>query len=201
MIHPDAELRWVSEAVGWGVFAGKEIPRGSLVWVKDSLDQVLTPEQVESLPPILQRQADIYGFTDARGDTVLCWDLGRFVNHHCAPSSLSSGLDFDVAIRTIPAGGEITTHYAQLNLDRPFHCLCGWRGCENTILPADFERHAAAWDRQIGAALQDAAEVRQPLWSLVANSELVLEVTRGDAPLPSVMLNRYVPARPWPVGR
>ena len=39
MIHTDTELRFVSPEMGFGVFATKLIPRGTLTWVRDDLDR------------------------------------------------------------------------------------------------------------------------------------------------------------------
>ena len=58
MMHPDTEIRYVSEEVGVGVFATKLIPKGTTVWIKDELDMILTEEYIESLDDI--RQKSIY---------------------------------------------------------------------------------------------------------------------------------------------
>lgn len=47
MIHPDTELRFVTPDIGNGVFATRFIPKGTLTWVRDRLDQTFTPEDVE----------------------------------------------------------------------------------------------------------------------------------------------------------
>ena len=39
MVHPDTELRFVSPAIGWGVFATRDIPTGTITWALDVLDQ------------------------------------------------------------------------------------------------------------------------------------------------------------------
>ena len=46
MIHPDTEVRRVDDVVGVGVFATALIPRGTLTWALDPLDQLLTPERL-----------------------------------------------------------------------------------------------------------------------------------------------------------
>lgn len=48
-MHPDTEIRHLSEEVGVGVFATKLIPKGTIVWIKDELDIVLDEENIESL--------------------------------------------------------------------------------------------------------------------------------------------------------
>ena len=46
MIHPATELRLVDAETGQGVFATAAIPRGTVVWAHDELDQILTPARV-----------------------------------------------------------------------------------------------------------------------------------------------------------
>jgi hypothetical protein len=43
MIHPNTELKFISERVGYGVFAASDIPEGTIVYVKDSLELVVSP--------------------------------------------------------------------------------------------------------------------------------------------------------------
>ena len=105
MIHPDTTLRWVSDAVGFGVFATADIPRGTVTWVLDPLDQRITPTRAAQLgapwAPVLRR----FGYFDAEGNVVLSWDHARFVNHCCEPNTASGGDDrFEIALRDIRAG-------------------------------------------------------------------------------------------------
>jgi hypothetical protein len=46
MLHPDTELRFVNRTIGYGVFATRMIPRGTITWVRDRLDQAFTPAQM-----------------------------------------------------------------------------------------------------------------------------------------------------------
>jgi hypothetical protein len=59
MVHPHTELRFVSPQIGWGVFATRLIPRGTIVWALDSLDQRFTPDQVAALPAYARKQLHI----------------------------------------------------------------------------------------------------------------------------------------------
>ena len=84
MIHPHTELRFINREIGFGVFATQFIPRGTLTWVCDELDQFVDPARVAALPPNYRKLLDTYTFRDRLGRHVLCWDLARFVNHSCA---------------------------------------------------------------------------------------------------------------------
>ena len=52
MIHPDTELRFANPQIGLGVFATRFlIPKGTITWVRDQLDQALPPAAIAQLPP------------------------------------------------------------------------------------------------------------------------------------------------------
>jgi hypothetical protein len=135
LIHPDTTLRWISPEVGFGVFATKTIPKGTVTWVLDELDQVLSARHVEALgpawAPVLQR----YGYLDGQGNTVLSWDHARFVNHSCDSNTLSGGDDrYEIAVRDIAAGEQLTDDYTELNLlQERFACRCGSKRCRGVV--------------------------------------------------------------------
>jgi uncharacterized protein len=185
VLHPDTELRFVSRIVGYGVFALRPIPRGTITWARDRFDQAFTPSQVASLGPAHARLLDKYGYEDGRGDTILCWDHGRFVNHSCEATCLSPGFDFEIAVRDIPAGGEVTDDYGTLSPREPFECACGAPGCRRTILPDDYERLTAVWDRAVGEAFPRVRQVEQPLWDFVREREVVAALLDAGKPPPS----------------
>ena len=97
MIHPDTELKFANPLIGYGVFATRFIPRGTITWVRDRLDQALTPAAIAQLPTMYHDIVLKYSFIDGAGRFVLCWDHARFVNHSCNPTCRSAGYDFEVA--------------------------------------------------------------------------------------------------------
>src|SRR3954454_6311543 len=99
MIHPASELRFISPEIGHGVFAREFIPRGTITWVLDELDQILSPGRVERLAECQRELVDRYAYVDAGGNHVLCWDLGRYMNHACDPATRGVGPWFDIAVR------------------------------------------------------------------------------------------------------
>jgi hypothetical protein len=50
MLHPHTELRFINEQIGYGVIATHFIPRGTVTWVRDDLDQTFSRAQVERMP-------------------------------------------------------------------------------------------------------------------------------------------------------
>lgn len=185
MIHPHSELRFVSSEIGFGVFATRLIPRGTITWVFDALDQIVPPAKASELPSSLQRQLDIYSYENGRGELILCWDHARFVNHSCHPTSLAPGLDLEIAVRDIQPGQQITDDYGSLNIDAAFVCACGSPQCRGIVDPGDFERYSDHWDEVISAAFPDVGRVEQPLWELVQEQVYIGRILAGEARVPS----------------
>jgi hypothetical protein len=200
MIHPDTELRTAGDQIGLGVFATRPIPRGTIVWALDELDQRFSPERVRTLPRSYERLLDRDAYLNARGDWVLCWDLARWVNHACDANVLSCGWEFDIAIRDIAAGEEMTNDYGCLNLDRSFNCHCQRPACRRRIDPGDFERLSDVWDAQVRDAFPLVTAFAQPLWRYVPRPRLVAAATRNLDRLPSIRCHRVgaaeLPRRP-----
>lgn len=201
MIHPDTELRPIDETIGLGVFATRRIPKGTIVWTLDALDQKLGPDQLRTLGPAYRKLVERYAYPNEFGHWILCWDLGRWVNHSCAPNALSTGWDFDLAVRDIEAGEQITNDYSALNLEAGFECLCGEATCRRRIRPADFEGLAPGWDEQVRSAAAVAANVEQPLWQWIANKVAVRSAFANPAKVPSILRHRRVPERPTQMRR
>jgi hypothetical protein len=162
VIHPDTELRLVDERVGYGVFATRLIPRGTVVWVRDALDQVLSPARVAALPPVLQQQVRRYAYLDATDDMLLCWDHGRYMNHACDASTVSVGTLLEIARRDLLPGEHITCEYGLAHTIEPFACTCGAPGCRGTLEPADPRATWERWDREAREAFAWALTVPQP---------------------------------------
>ena len=185
MIHPDSELRFVNSSIGYGLFATQLIPKGTITWVGDPLDQVIAPDVLCAMPEIVRTQALRYSYLNGAGNRILCWDHARFVNHSCAAACLSPGSDFEIAVRDIQPGDEITDDYGALNLEEPFACLCTAPDCRGQVLPDDPVRHSPRWDELVAGAFPELERVKQPLWKLVQETAEVSQVLAGKRQLPS----------------
>jgi uncharacterized protein len=184
VIHPDSELRFVDGTIGYGLLATSLIPHGTLTWVRDDLDQIVDPAADVALPPMLAALVHKYSYLEPRG-RVLCWDHGRFVNHSCDPNCCSTGFDFEIAVRDIQPGEQITDDYGSLNVDYEFECRCGSPRCRGTIRATDITRFADDWDRDAAAAVERAGSVPPPLWPLLTEQADVERALRGEVLLPS----------------
>lgn len=170
VLHPDTELRFINDTIGYGVVATRPIPQGTVTWVRDRFDQQFTAAEVAAMPSPYRAVVDKYTFVDRHGLYVLCWDLARFLNHSCRATCLAAGYDFEVAVRDIAPGEELTDDYGTLNLDVPFHCECGAPDCRKTIYPNDLMRFGDAWDALLAEPFARLGAVEQPLEALLATT-------------------------------
>ena len=58
MIHPSTELKYVSPEIGIGVVATEFIPKGTITWALDPLDQVFPPEEILNMKPFFRKFID-----------------------------------------------------------------------------------------------------------------------------------------------
>jgi len=197
MVHPHTELRLISRAMGYGVFATEDIPQGTITWALDPLDRVIHAQDIVPLSSLYRSIVERYTWTNSTGDRILCWDFGRYVNHSCEANSLSPGsFDFEIAVRDIPAGEQILSDYGTLNIEEPMKCECGAPSCRGVVKPSDFETYADEWDRQIRESFPMIGIVRQPL--LAAFRMPAPEIARcvdDPSSIPSVLLHRFTPTQ------
>lgn len=188
MMHPHTELRFINDAVGNGVVATRDIAAGTITWVQDSLDREFTPEEVEALGEPYAASLDKYCFRNQHGRWVLCWDHARFVNHSFRSNCLTTGYNFEVAVRDIRAGEELTDDYGYLNVMRPFHAIDEGVG-RTVVYPDDLTRHHGEWDEQLRRVWGRILEVGQPLRPLLTDQmwARVGRVASGDEAMRSIL--------------
>ena len=189
MIHPNTELRFISSSMGYGVFATAAIPKGTIVYVKDPLEIEIDPEQFGALPPLLQQQVDRYSYIDELGMRIVSWDLGKYVNHACDCNTMSTGYGFEIALRDIAAGEEITDEYGLFNIPHPMPLNCACTHCRGFLNATDIDVYHEVWDRTVQGALAHLQSVAQPLWSLLSPNTVteVLDYLGGRCPYRSVL--------------
>lgn len=191
MMHPDTELRFISDEMGYGVVATGFIPKGTITWVQDELDQVYSPASVEKMHPKMRELVDKYSFRNNKGDLVLCWDLAKYVNHSFNANCLSTAYDFELAIRDIHPGEQLTDDYGYLNVSEPF--VARDEGTSRkAVFPDDLLHYHEEWDKKLEKAFQDFEKVQQPLKELVKDKVLkkIKEQLQNNKPVDSI-LNLY----------
>lgn len=163
MIHPNTELRFINETVGYGVFATQKISEGTIVYVKDSLELVISPTDYLLHTAAVQGQIEKYSYIDEKGNRIISWDFAKYVNHCCNCNTISTGYGFEMAIRDIEAGEQITDEYGIFNLQEEMTLVCGEACCRKAIKPSDFEDYYQVWDEKIKKSIGKLFSLNQPL--------------------------------------
>lgn len=193
MIHPHTELKFINAQKGYGVVATRLIPKGTITWVHDPLDQLFTSEQIEKLEPEFQQILHTYSYRDNKGRYVLCWDHSRFVNHSFNSNCMSTAYNFELAVRDIYPGEELTDNYGYLNLSEPFECLPE-PGTERTVvLPDDLLNYYREWDAQLADAFGHFNQVEQPFRQFIepGYAGLIDKIAGGEAQADSILTCYY----------
>ena len=191
MIHPSTELRFINNEIGYGVVATECIPKGTIVWALDKLDRAFSPIELMNYDQSYQEILHKYCYRNRDGDFVLCWDNGRYVNHSFRSNCLSTAYEFELAVRDIQPGEELTDDYGYLNLVEPFRAKDeGTR--RKYVYPDDLLRHHVVWDKKLDAAFKQINRVEQPLLSLLTDStwETCLQIAADKEEMASI-LNIY----------
>ena len=158
----------------------------------DALDREFTPDKLAALTSQYTLMFETYAYRNNKGNYVLCWDHARFVNHSFKANCLSTAYDFEIAIRDIRPGEQLTDDYGYLNIDTPFRGIDeGTR--RKKVYPDDLKNYYQVWDKKIAAVFPKLNEVEQPLRSLLSKAmEKEIEaVLQGKKQLASILENYF----------
>ena len=192
MIHPDTKLQFIDDEIGYGVIATKKIPKGTITWALDAFDREFSPQEVLSMEPVYREILEKYSYRDYKGNLVLCWDFGRFVNHSFNSNCMSTAYEFEIAIRDIEPGEELTDDYGYLNVTDPFQGRD-----ENTsrkfVYPDDLLRFHSVWDRLVIDTLPFLHQVKQPLYNLLGKEvkQEIRDILNGKKEMRSLLETYY----------
>lgn len=195
MIHPHTELKWISKEIGYGVVATQFIPAGTITWVLDKLDREFPAEKLDKFPPLYKNILETYCYRNNKGNYVLCWDNGRYVNHSFKSNCLSTAYDFEIAIRDIQVGEELTDDYGYLNVTEPFKGIDeGTR--RKTVYPDDLLKHSKGWDKKLIQNFPKIPTVDQPLKDLMKPQlwETIKKIAEGKKEMESIGAIYYRPS-------
>jgi hypothetical protein len=167
MFHPDARIQWINDVVGYGLVATRLIPKGTITYLKDPMELEFSPQHFQQLPAVLQAEVEKFSYIDEKGNRIVSWDFAKYVNHCCNCNTMSTGYGFEIALRDIYPGEEITDEYGIFNMEESMAVVCEKPGCRLTIQGEDLERYAAKWDEQLKESLRSIKIVDQPLWFLL----------------------------------
>lgn len=192
MIHPNTELQFINKEVGYGVVATAFIPAGTITWVLDKLDREFSRKELDALEPIYQNILDTYTFRDNKGRYILCWDNARYVNHSFNSNCLTTAYDFEIAIRDIAIGEQLTDDYGYLNIPTPFRGMDeGTR--RKVVYPDDLLKYYKLWDKKLQSVFHKILHLPQPLQPLIPDQlwKKVTQVALGKSEMESIINNYY----------
>ncbi len=188
MLHPSTELRLINNEVGYGVVATEFIPKGTITWVLDKLDREFSQIEIENMDPEYKDILGKYCFRNNTGKYILCWDNGRFVNHSFNSNCLTTAYDFEIAIRDIQPGEELTDDYGYLNIEEPFRGINeGTR--RKVVYPDDLLKYHKVWDKKLQKSIKNLNKVDQPLKHLLKKDlwEKMIKICVGKEEMASVI--------------
>ena len=167
MIHPSTDIKIVNDIVGYGLFATDFIPEGTIVYTKDMLELDISPEKFNQLSPVIQESVEKYSYIDEKGNRIVSWDLGKYVNHCCNCNTISTGYGFEIAIKDIQKGEQITDEYGIFNVPFEIPLTCSFSDCRGKISINDFDNNYKIWDEKIKKSIFKIFDVKQPLMPIV----------------------------------
>lgn len=193
MIHPDTEIRFINDTIGYGVVAKRFIPKGTITWAMDKLDRIFTPQQLHHMDPLYQQVLDTYTYRNAEGNYILCWDNARFVNHSSNSNCITTAYEFELAVRDIHPGEELTDDYGYLNIDAPFVVAPEPGSQRNVVYPDDLLHYYPVWDEKLLTAFQQLHQVDQPLIGILdlPLREKITRIARREEKMDSILFCYY----------
>ncbi|WP_044402565.1 SET domain-containing protein [Lacinutrix sp. Hel_I_90] len=192
MIHPKTELQYINDAMGYGVVATEFIPAGTITWVLDKLDREFTPKDFKLMAPAYQDVLDTYCYRNNKGNFVLCWDHGKYVNHSFNSNCLTTAYDFEIAIRDIHPGEQLTDDYGYLNICAPFEGVD--EGTERKVVyPDDLVKYHKVWDEKILKVFGKINTLEQPLKTMIEKElwNKIHRIADGKEQMDSILKNYY----------
>ncbi len=192
MIHPHTELKFINNTIGYGVVATAFIPAGTITWALDKLDREFTPDEFAAMEPLYRNILETYSYRNNKGNLVLCWDISRFVNHSFNPSCLSTSYDFEIAIRDIHPGEQLTDDYGYLNIEEPFRGID--EGTKRKVVyPDDLLKYHKVWDKKLLKFFPRIEKLSQPLRPLLTDGvwQEIKEINAGQKQMDSIIKNHY----------
>jgi hypothetical protein len=203
MMHPDTEIKYIDDTVGYGVFAKKMIPAGSITYVKDSLEIEISPTDFAKHSQVMQDTIEKYSYIDQNGYRIISWDFAKYVNHCCNCNSMSTGYGFEIALRDIYPGEQITDEYGLFNVKQDIKLICDQPHCRKNLREDDLDTYYQDWDGKIKKALGKFNEVNQPLKPFIDPNTAEELATYFNSPdqYKSVYILKYIETNHVTVGQ
>lgn len=168
MIIPWTRIKWISDQKGYGLIATKAIPKGTVSFVQDELDIVIPTNHLTKINPHLSEFVEKYSYEDHLGNRVISWDFGKYMNHDDNANTLTTGYGFEVVVRDIHPGEEVTDDYRIFSTHHDTNfAMDRAQSKKLQLLPKSL---LDQWDEHILSALKESGGVEQPLQAFIGKS-------------------------------
>lgn len=193
MMHPHTRLGFVSEEIGFGVFATQSIPKGTVVWVLDELDRQLDKSEIDALTKIQQQRIWKYvfrdtAFIDSNNKYILASDIDQFMNHSNEANCVTTPYEVLFAAKDIYPGEELTDDYRWCGVDYDFEYISEDGRSKKVKADDIFDCHKKL-QRKAEEAIQHFDRVEQPLKPLIKKKYLgkLNAIVEGREKLDSIL--------------
>jgi uncharacterized protein len=187
MIIPCTKVTHINDMKGNGVVATERIPKGTVTWVFDDLDREIPLQRLDTMSPPCREAILTYSYRNNKGHLIFCWDNERYINHSFKPNCCLTPYGFELAIRDIEPGEELTNDYGTLNIIAPF-AVDAEGGDRTIIYPDDLLRYSDHWDKLLRDAFRHFLAVQQPLRQVFPPDVWMLaeSIARGETTMISI---------------
>jgi SET domain-containing protein len=165
MIIPWVRIVWISDQKGYGLVASRPIPKGTVTFAQDGLDIVIPNDGIDRVDPQLMEYVEKYSYEDYLGNRIVSWDLAKYMNHDDDANTLTTGYGFEVAVRHIEEGEEVTDDYRIFSTLHDTNFIHENRRIEE-IKPWP-DHLLAHWDSRVKESLLNITKTEQPLLSFI----------------------------------
>lgn len=177
MLSPDLKKSRTRQK-GFGIFAEKRIPKGTITCFECSkCHRFYSKPDLDTVSAPLRKRILKYSYEREDGILLFPCDDVIYINHSCNANTLGTGHGFDIAVRDIEKGEEITYDYRMFYENKwrsddyytKFACQCGEPNCVGEVRFIG-PRHNPGrvlieeWKRKISSSLRHMLKVDQPLW-------------------------------------
>lgn len=161
---------------GKGLFAAVFIPAGTIICFECKNCKVSSQEEISKLDEPKRSFLLEHAYKRDDGNYLIPCGYEIYLNHSCNSNILDSGLGFDIVVRDINIGEEVTYDYRQFYEDSSYEliCFCNEENCSKIVrcihpIPEELKNF---WNNKIKKTLPLIKQVPQPLkQELLNNSE------------------------------
>lgn len=151
---------------GYGLFARQDIPLGTVVFYECSRCVVISKSKFQRMNRAQKEKLLFHAYTKKDGSVVNPCGKSAYMNHSCDSNVLDTGKGFDVVVRNIKKGDEVTYDYHVFHdKDWGFDCQCGSEHCcgKFTCQRPLAKEIRARWKKLLDPAMKMIPRVPQPI--------------------------------------